>query len=153
MIINQPRWYCPSSSLDSEDQKWIYFHLLNDNYKERLNNGLMINGECINGSCKPEVNAKQTLSYLDAISSLKAFSYNTPPVEISKLLEELFGTAKEGHWLWIAQRWCPRPIIQVLTSMVKEIEYGQIKIKNPAAYFTYLIRFRKRRRRARGRRK
>lgn len=150
----QPEWFLPSSELPPDDQRWLYYYDFSDcnPIREIKESESRISGDGNNGGCKPNVNAEQTLNYLNAISQLKGFNYQTAPIEISKVLEVLFGTdSKDGHWLWIAQRWCPRPMVQVLIQIVKEINRGQINPRSPAGYFTYLIKFRKRRKRARGR--
>lgn len=92
------------------------------------------------------VNPTLPPDYLQAIQRLKQCDYKTPPVEVSVILEQIFGpSGKEGHWLWIAQHYNPRPIIQVLTLMQKQTIRGEITIYNPPAYFTKILNLRKKR--------
>jgi hypothetical protein len=104
-----------------------------------------------NDTYKRSVNSKLTESKREAIAKLLQCDYRTPPRQIALLLEELFidHKSKEGHWLYIAQSWPPRVINRVIHRINKQHRTGEQTIKNPAAYFTHLIKFRKKRRRER----
>lgn len=102
-----------------------------------------------NGTYKRSVNSKLIKGKQEAIKKLTECDYRTPPRKVAFLLEELFidHKSKEGHWLYIAQNWPPRVINRVIFRMNKQHRTGEQTIKNPAAYFTHLIKFRKKRRR------
>lgn len=105
--------------------------------------------ENVNGSYKRQVNFELTPSKQQIITNLYKCNYRTPPIKISKLLEELFKEwpSKEGHWLFIAQSYPPRPINRILNYLIKRHINGQDTIQNPAGYFTNLIKYRKKRKR------
>lgn len=105
-----------------------------------------VNGN-VNDSYKRQVNFELTQSKQHIIDELKRFNYRTPPLKVSKLLEDLFIEygSRPGHWLYIAQRWNPREINRNITRLIKIHTTGRQSIKNIAAYFTYLIKFRKKR--------
>jgi len=117
-----------------------------ENIKENENINVSVNGS-VNTTYKRKVNSLLTQSKLRLITELKECNYRTPPKTITFLLKELFANchSKSGHWLYIAQHWTPRAINHELKSMVKKEKAGQITFKNPAAYFTFKIRFRKKR--------
>lgn len=96
---------------------------------------------------KQSVNVELKESKKRAISELKTFTYKTPPIKISPLLRTLFADcdSNDGWWLYVAQHWNPRAINRVINQMVKVHKSGAITIRNPAKYFTYLIKFRKKR--------
>lgn len=100
-----------------------------------------------NGTYKRSVKSKLTESKREAITKLQKCGYKTPPREVASLLAELFidFESKENHWLYIAQNWPPRAINRVIYQMNKQHRTGEQTIKNPAAYFTHLIKFRKKR--------
>ncbi|OGM14113.1 hypothetical protein A3D84_03335 [Candidatus Woesebacteria bacterium RIFCSPHIGHO2_02_FULL_42_20] len=98
--------------------------------------------------CKQQVNLELTPSKLGAIAKLRELDYRTPPPEIASLLEVVFegyGT-KPGWWLVVAQRWNPRAINRDIAKLVKLHSSGRITLRNPAAYFSFLIQKRKKRR-------
>lgn len=97
-----------------------------------------------NDTCKLKVNFELSDSKLRVIERLKECDYRTQPVIIATYLEEFFQdcNSKPGHWLYVAQHYPPRPIVRVITQLVKIQTTGAQTIKNPAAYFTYLIKFR-----------
>ncbi len=105
-----------------------------------------------NDGYKRHVNTQQALSKREAIVALSLCHYRTPPKEVAKLLGVVFKnhSSKEGHWLYIAQRWNPRAITRVIEMMTKQHRRGDVTIKNPAAYFTFLIKMRKKRRTSTG---
>lgn len=140
---NKPEWFCESSNLSLEDQEWIW-----NNIPKETNDNVNVSGNGNdNGACKT---GPKLLSFLDkkiVIDQLKDCNIKTPPKETARLLETLFQDcpSKIGHWLYIAQRWPPRTVNSVIGRMIKEQESGEQSIQNPAAYFTYLIKFRKKR--------
>jgi hypothetical protein len=115
--------------------------------KEANGGNVNVNGS-VNGSCKRNVNFELTQSKQNVILELTSCSYQTPPIEIAKLLEEFFVNfpSKEGHWLYVAQHWNPRTILRVIQYLIKLDSSGRVSLRNPAKYFTHLIKFRKRRR-------
>lgn len=102
-----------------------------------------------NDARKRTVNFELTPNKLEAVSKLKTFNYKTPPPEIASQLETVFiGFNTEfGWWLSVAQQWNPRAINRVIVQLVKLHTGGWRTINNPAAYFTSLIKYRKKRRR------
>ena len=115
--------------------------------KDNGNSNGSVNGN-VNGSCKRSVKFELTQSKRNVITELNASNFRTPPREIARLLEQFFieYPSHDGHWLYIAQHWTPRTIIRVLNNLIKLDSTGRITVINPAGYFTYLIKFRKRRR-------
>lgn len=111
------------------------------------NESVLVNGNG-NDGCKQRVNFELTPTKLEAISKLKSFDFRTQPPEIASQLEVLFMECdtKTGWWLTVSQRWNPRAINRVIARIIKLHSSGQITLKNPAAYFTHLIQFRKKRR-------
>lgn len=100
---------------------------------------------------KQQVNFELTANKLEAISKLKTLNYRTPPPEIANLLEIIFEgcNTHSGWWLTVAQQWNPRTISRVLIQLTKLHSGGWRTFKNPGAYFTFLIKHRKKRRRPR----
>lgn len=100
-----------------------------------------------NGTHKREVKSELNWYQSGLIYQLKRYASDTPKNEIATLLEEIFKTwpsNKEGHWLWIAQTYTTRTINWVMSATVKKYLQGGIR-KTPPAYFTYLLKFRKKR--------
>lgn len=114
--------------------------------KEVVNENASVNGNG-NDSIKRQVNFELTQSKLLFIAKLKECNYLTSPKIIAKLLEELFFEWKSvgGHWLYIAQQYTPKAINSVINRIVQLHSSGRITVQNPAAYFTSLIKFHKRR--------
>lgn len=102
----------------------------------------------VNDTYKRHINLELTENKQKVIAELKTFTYKTPPIRISQLLQTLFAeyNSKDGHWLYIAQNWNPRAINRVIKRMIGLHISGRTTIQNPAAYFTYLIKKRKKRR-------
>lgn len=100
-----------------------------------------------NGGCKHNVNFELTPNKLDVITELKTHTYKTDPIKIAQLLTEFFKEwpSKDSHWLYIAQSYPPRRIVFTLSDIIKRHKSGHITLKNPAAYFTHIIQFRKKR--------
>ncbi len=100
-----------------------------------------------NNTYKRKVNFELTESKLQIIKELQECTYRTLPIEVSKLLEEFFfdPNTKPNHWLNIAQMYPPKRIYQTIAQMIKRQSGGWISIETPAAYFTFLIKFRAKR--------
>ena len=136
------------TGLSLEDQRWIDECLSsNETNKEYKPESVCVNGS-VSGTYNRPVNPEQERSKNKAIAELKSRSYKTPPKEIASLLEALFVNcdSKAGHWLFVAQQWNPRAINRTVSLMMKQHSRGEVTIQNPAAYFTHLIKFRKKRR-------
>jgi len=105
-----------------------------------------VNGN-VNDSYKHRANFELTESKQHVIRKLKGCTYLTPSIDIARLLEELFleWPSKQGHWLYISQQYVPRVINRVIARLIKLHASGRITLQNPAAYFTMLIKFRKKR--------
>jgi hypothetical protein len=153
-IVQSGGVYDPDSSLDVTDQFLICESLREstpiyttyDKEKNESDENGNVN-RSVNGGCKRTPNTKQSPRNHDAIEELAHCGYRTNSVVIARYLEQIFMDypCKEGHWFYIAQHWTPRPINQVL-NYLKKLEFMDNKgIRNPAAYFTYLIKKRKRR--------
>ncbi len=138
------------SLAESENEHLASFPLNHSSEDNSLttNVSVHVNGNG-NGARKQVVNSELSKNKHKVITELEAYNYKTPPIKISKLLEQLFVDykSKDGHWLYIAQNWNPRAINRVIRQMSELHQSGQETIKNPAAYFTHLIKFRKKRRR------
>lgn len=143
------------SDFDSFEQLLVYEALAESTpCNQAIYNGAETNGN-VNGSInepqltqsKHDVNLLLTDSKQQVISNLSLCNYRTPPIEVARHLELFFSewTSKESHWLYIAQKWNPRAILRTLNQLIKCQSNGSKSIKNPPAYFTYLIKFRKRR--------
>jgi len=103
----------------------------------------VLNGNA-NGSCKSFVDWALNCSNSKALLSLKQSSSDTPPIELEALLKEIFLKlpSKEGHWLWVAQRYTARSINWQMADTIKQCLRGVIR-KTPPSYFTYRIKHRK----------
>lgn len=101
-----------------------------------------------NGGCRQQVKFELTTTKLEAISKLKTLTYRTPPPKISALLETIFQgyDTTQGWWLTAAQWWNPRAINRTLDEFVRLHLNGWITLNNPPAYFTSLLKHRKKRR-------
>lgn len=129
--------------LTKTDIDWI-----NTNVKEEQFSGnVSVNGN-VNDTCKRYVNFELTQSKQQIITELAQCNYRTSPKAIAGLLEQLFTNCftNPGHWLFIAQHYNPRAINRTINRLVKLHNVGSVTIQNPAAYFTYLIKYRKKRR-------
>lgn len=113
------------------------------NYEYLKNNESMLNGNG-NDIRKLTGNFSLTERKLEIISQLKETNYLTPPETIAELLQEFFieSNSKEGHWLYIAQSYTPKSINSVLNRLKSVYKTS----KNPAAYFTFLIKKKSKRR-------
>lgn len=115
--------------------------------RKEINEKPSVNG-MFNDSSSPKVIFELTHDKQKVITELTLCNYRTPPKQIAALLEEFFKQwqSKQGHWLYIAQKWTPRAINRTLHRLTVLHSEGRITVKNPAAYFTKLIKFRKLRR-------
>lgn len=100
------------------------------------------NGMRCNGSYKRSANTLLSQTKHDAIAQLKLCNYRTNPAKTSALLEDIFSDYRsdEGYWFSVAQRWPPRRINQVMNYLIKLESPDHVTVRNPAAYFTFLIR-------------
>ncbi len=123
-----------------------YLKQENKKNTERSENG-NVNG-MTNDDCKQIVGFELTDCKLKIIEGLKNYNYLTAPKEIAECLEEFFKEykSKDGHWLYIVQRWNPRAINRTFSTLIKLHESGRATIQNWAAYFVFLIKKRKQRR-------
>lgn len=147
---NPPKWFCPSSDLSLDDQKWIWDNIPHtDNYKE-YSGTVDVNGDVFD-TCKLSVTVELTFSNYEVVNKLRAYTHKTSPKIIAKSLEKLFKgwETKDGWWLYVAQHWNPREINRTITHLIKIYEKGLSTIRNPARYFTYLIKLRKKRKKFR----
>jgi hypothetical protein len=143
--IKKPIWYCESSKLPLDDQEWIWKNIPNTD-KDNSNESVSVN-RSVNGTYKSAVKKELNLSKPQLIVALRGCTHKTPPIDVASHLEHLFGfyESKPGHWLFVAQNWPPRAINRVLTNLLTQHQRGEVTIKNPAAYFTHLLKFRKKR--------
>ena len=151
----KPEWYCESCELSPEDQKWIWDNIpaepqisqriIKKKKNLSVNANVSVN-ESVNDTCKRRVNFELTQSKRRAITELKQCNYRTPLIKVINILEELFKNcnSRKGHWAYIAQKWTVRAINWTLASMTKMHGLDWKTIENPAKYFTFLIKKRKR---------
>lgn len=146
-----PNWYDKSFPLSYDDQKWIWENVSlpeEDEIKLRAlgtNGNVSVNGS-VNGTYRPEVKSELNWYKSELIFQLKRCASGTSPNEIASLLEQIFKSwpSKEKHWLWVAQTYTARTLNWVMSATTKEDLRGGIR-KTPPAYFTYQLRFRKKR--------
>lgn len=135
---------------ESEDEERRRSGLLSSRQEENITaNKESVNVKCHgNGGCKLRVNFGLNESKLRVIKELQECRSVTPPLKVAELLEEFFVdySSDEGHWLYIAQTWNPREINRVLACIVKLHKTGAKTIQNPPGFFTYLIKFRSKKR-------
>lgn len=136
------RKYFLKQGMPVEDQEWI------DNYdfkKDEHNRMVVVNWN-VNEPCKNRLNSELNWPKTRLIEQLSKCTTKTPEKTITSLLEEIFcpWPSYDGHLRYIAQTYTPRVINWVISSTVKLYNRGGIK-KNPAAYFTYRIQFRTKR--------
>jgi hypothetical protein len=146
-----PDWYSKDSPLSFEDQKWIWENIPLPEEDEIKLKELDRNGNVSviseSDTYKYEVNSQLNWYKSEAIHQLKQCNSYTPPNKIAPFLEEIFKywkSEKENHWLWIAQHYAPRICNWVMAKTIKKFTEGGI-IKTPPAYFTYLLKYRSKR--------
>ena len=140
--------YFEEFGLSVEDQEWIDRNITTN---KESNRNVIDNGSVF-GTYKRGVNRKLTSSKYKYISELDEFNYLTPPKEIANCLDKLFagwGTY-DGYWLYVAQNYTPRTIRRVIRQIIKSHQRREISIKNPAALFSFLLKFRKKRKKFKG---
>ncbi len=128
-------------SIAESEKRQSYYHRINDKY-----NNATVNGN-VNDTYKQHTGFVLSPRKQEVIIQLRLCNYRTPIYKVADLLEELFAEceSRQGHWSFIAQNYSPRAINRVIHRMIKL--HGEWKtVRNPAALFTYLIQFRKRRR-------
>lgn len=132
--------------MEKSDAEWILENIpFETEGKEERNGNSNVSG---NGGCEQIVKSKSIQNKHQIINGLEQCNYRTSPKKIALLLEELFigyPSTKENHWLYIAQHWPPRAINRVIKVMIKQHQRGERTIGNAAAYFTFLIKKRKKR--------
>lgn len=130
-----------TNELPQDEQKWI---------NENVTDDIDVVSVTENGSYKQTANCILTKGKLKLANTLRKYNYKTPIFQITELLEELFRECESYpyHWAKIAEFYSPKTINSVLNYMIKN--YGDWKtLKNPAAYFTRMIGFRKKRKKFR----
>lgn len=145
-----PNWYDNLSSLSYEDQKWIWENLeINKDRKTQkqilnVNENVNVNGS---DTAKQVLDPKVIKDKLLVIEKLKRCTYKTPIFKIAELLEDLFldFNSKRGHWGYVAEKWSPKSVNFALKRMT--ILHGEnwSTIQNPAAYFTSILKYYKKR--------
>ena len=149
----EAKGYFVSIGMSENDYDWLEQnkHLFNGDQSRKGNTdtkvNVSVNGND-NGTYKRKANPELIWNKFDVVSQLNHCTFRTPPNKIASLLEKLFDSwpSKEGHWLWVAQDYTPRVINWVISATIKAYRRGEIR-KTPAAYFTYKIRFREKRKR------
>lgn len=123
------------------------------NQNEQVNdtgNSLLNDGGGVYGARYLHVSARLIPNYSKAILKLTQCTSETAPRDVAAIIEETFGpSGKDGWWLFVAQHWNPRPIISVLKEMKKLSDRGDLTIRNPPAFFTFLFGFRKKKKKFR----
>ncbi len=100
-----------------------------------------VNGS-VNDIGKRQENTEETHIKLQAITELTTCTYRTSPKKIASLLQVIFSSSitQDGHWLWIGQHYTPKSINSAIHQMMKAHEDGWVTLKNPAAYFTDVLK-------------
>lgn len=97
-------------------------------------------------ACYLKVNDKLADSLHSAIEQLVKLDYKSSRYEIAEILQKTFGDPrKEGHWLWCAQNYTPRPIIRTIAEIYRSLLLGKWAGQTPADFFTFLLKKRQRR--------
>ncbi len=102
------------------------------------------------GGCKCNAVTELFQNKKEVIEALRTCRSRTPYVQVSSLLDDLFEgypTNKKGYWFDVARFYTPRAINRTLIELQKLASPSHETVRNPAAYFTFLIKMRKRRRR------
>lgn len=96
--------------------------------------------DCI-GSCKHTTTTNWVQCKNDAISKLCKCRCRTNPALVSELLEDIFSdySSYSGYWFYVAQKWPPKRIIEVINKLVKLENPGHVTTRNHAKYFNFLI--------------
>jgi len=107
-----------------------------------------VNGSgSVNAPRKQQVYFELTQHKKDVIAKLEGCNYRTPPIKLESYLKEFFyeWESEPTHWLYVAQNWNPRAINRTIKDLVHRQINGWQTIKNPPGLFTFLIKYRKRR--------
>lgn len=150
-----PNWYDPGHDLSYDDQKWIWENTPlpeEDELKlKNLTSNTSKTNVSLNGSVsdihKDEVKTELKQSKVEVLKFLQECTYRTPPKAVALYLGIIFSKwpSKKTHWLYIAQNYTPRAINRTIRQILKRHSRGEATIQNAAAYFTHLIKFRKKR--------
>jgi len=142
----QSDWICEASDLSLDDQKWIWKNLSFTEEENLPRKNVYVNGS-VNATCKNEGKSRQKYDKNVAITQLRNCGYRTAPPRIADLLLRVFPnpSTKDGWWLYVAQKWHPKAINSVVRRIFTQIHRGDVSVQNPAAYFSYLIKFKKKR--------
>lgn len=135
---------CESVAEATPIKEYFHFHKEKDENNENVD----VNG-MINDGCKQKVDFELTESKLQVIENLKNCNCQTSPKEVATFLEEFFKEydSKPGHWLYVSQHWNPIAINRTFSALIKLHESGRATIQSWAAYFVFLIKKRKPKRR------
>jgi len=149
IALRYPDWYDPEFPLSKADQQYIWETLpLPEDEKNKLGyvEVSSLSGD-INGTCKNEVKNELILNKNSVDLLPTGINSRTAPKEVARCLENIFRQwpSFEWHWLNIAQQYTPRAINRVIMMMIKQEIRGERTIGNFSKYFTYLIKFRKKR--------
>lgn len=157
--------YDPESHLSIEDQLLICETLIHSTpvdpsdedgklilrlreEEDKRNGGADVKG-CVYGGCKRNAVEGLFESKNNIVQTLKTSkSRKITVVQISSLLENLFAdypTNKPGYWFDVARYYTLRQINWTLTELYKLSSPSHETVRNPAAYFTFLIKIRKKR--------
>lgn len=144
--------YDSTSTLPIDDQLSIYESLAQENHtytlqeKNNDDGNVNVSGNG-NGSYKLNADFKLTTEKLTIIKEISTFNYKVPIYKLASSLEQLFsGLGSESrHWTYTAERYPPRAINSVINTMTKQYGKDWKNLNNPAAYFTKVIKFRKKR--------
>ncbi len=114
--------------------------------KKALNRNASVRGNDT-GTYKQEHNSEEKSRKLEAIQRLKRLNYRTPASEIESCLNIIFDPWEKNpeYWLHIAQHYTPKTINSILAQMIKQHRRKDISIKNTGAYFSSVIKYRRKR--------
>lgn len=127
-----------STPVDPTDEDGRLILKLREEEEKRNGN---VNGS-INDIGKRQANPEETQDKKRAISELTTYNYRTSPRKIAEQLQIVFSSysTRPGHWLFIAQHYTPKSINGAIHQMTKAHQSGWVTIKNPAAYFTDVLK-------------
>lgn len=146
-----PNWYSKDSDFSYDDQKWIWGNFpLHQEDIERITqietnerDGHFYKDS--NCARKQHTNLTKKLSKKEAIIKLKHCHYRTASNIVASYLDIILSNddTRPGHWLYTARRYTPKTINSVLWETIKGIKRGDIDFEKRAAYFTFVIKKRK----------
>jgi len=135
------------SGLDAWEQ-YMVWEIIPGKYEKQLMSNINDSVNAMsNGPHKFSANSVKIVDKLSIIDQFATFTSKTPRQELAILLSNVFKEwpSKPGHWLYISQNWTPKTILSCLREIIKIEQNCMQNIKNPAAYFTRIIQFRKKR--------